>query len=133
MAKHPYKIAVIPGDGIGREVIPEALKVLRKIEEIYSIDFEFIDIPGGGQYYLETGLEWPEGSFEICRDDVDAILLGAVGWPKADLPDGNIAGAGIVFGCRFGLDLYAKCQTNKIVSWYLSQNPWREQKSLDPW
>lgn len=107
MSKKSYKIAVIPGDGIGREVVPATLNVLEQISSNYSIDFEFINIDGGGQYYLETGREWDDGSFEICRDEVDAILLGAVGWPGADLPDGNIAGAGIVFGLRFGLDLYA--------------------------
>jgi len=114
MAKNSYKIAVIPGDGIGREVIPQAIKVLEKYAELDSINFEFINIEGGGQYYLEHKKEWPDGSFEICRDEVDAILLGAVGWPGADLPDGNIAGAGIIFGLRFGLDLYANVRPAKL-------------------
>ncbi len=114
MVKRPYKIAVIPGDGIGKEVVREAMKVLDAVEDKFDLDFEFINIPGGGQYYLETGKEWPDGSFEICRDDVDSILLGAVGWPNADLPDGNIAGAGIVFGLRFGLDLFANVRPTKL-------------------
>lgn len=109
-----YKLAVIPGDGIGKEVIREGIKLLKKLEEQFSLNFELIDIPGGGEYYLETGKEWPDGSFEICRDDVDSILLGAVGWPGADLPDGNIAGAGIIFGLRFGLDLYANVRPTKL-------------------
>lgn len=107
MAKSTYKIAVIEGDGIGREVIPEAVKSLEKIAELKSINFDFINIDAGAQYFLETGKEWEPGSFEICRDEADAILVGAVGWPGASLPDGNIAGAGIIFGLRFGLDLYA--------------------------
>ncbi|MHA2030516.1 MAG: isocitrate/isopropylmalate family dehydrogenase, partial [Candidatus Kariarchaeaceae archaeon] len=114
MSKKSYKIAVIPGDGIGKEVTPQAVKVLEKIGSDFSINFDFINIDGGGQYYLETGREWDEGSFEICRDEADAILLGAVGWPGADLPDGNIAGAGIVFGLRFGLDLYANVRPTKL-------------------
>lgn len=114
MSKKTYKIAVIPGDGIGKEVTPAAVGVLEQISSKYSIDFEFINIEGGGQYYLKTGKEWDDGSFEICRDEVDAILLGAVGWPGADLPDGNIAGAGIVFGLRFGLDLYANVRPTKL-------------------
>jgi 3-isopropylmalate dehydrogenase len=109
-----YKIAVIMGDGIGKDVIQESIKVINKIEEIYSIDFELIDIQGGGEYFLSTGKEWEEGSFEICRDETDAILLGAVGWPEANMPDGNIAGAGIVFGLRFGLDLYANVRPTKL-------------------
>ncbi|OLS26516.1 MAG: 3-isopropylmalate/3-methylmalate dehydrogenase [Candidatus Heimdallarchaeota archaeon LC_2] len=114
MSKKSYKIAVIPGDGIGKEVTPQAVKALESVASRFSIDFEFINIEGGGQYYLETGREWDDGSFETCRDDVDAILLGAVGWPGADLPDGNIAGAGIVFGLRFGLDLYANIRPTKL-------------------
>lgn len=95
-------------------MIRESIKVVKKIEEVYSIDFELIDIQGGGEYYLFTGKEWEDGSFEICRDEADAILLGAVGWPEANLPDGNIAGAGIVFGLRFGLDLYANVRPTKL-------------------
>ncbi|MDH5400996.1 MAG: isocitrate/isopropylmalate dehydrogenase family protein [Candidatus Heimdallarchaeota archaeon] len=109
-----YKLAIIPGDGIGKEIVPQAIKVLNKVSELYSFNFEYLDISGGAQYYLETGREWDEGSFEICRDEADAILLGAVGWPGASLPDGNIAGAGIVFGLRFGLDLYANVRPTKL-------------------
>ena len=78
MAKNPYRIAVIPGDGIGKEVIPAAVNILKTIQQSTKLEFEFIDIPGGGEYYMETGEEWPDGSFEICRDDVDATLLGAL-------------------------------------------------------
>lgn len=108
-----YKIAVIPGDGIGKEVIPEAVKSLQKIEELYSLNFEYINIDAGAQYYLDHGIEWEDGSFETCSKS-HAILLGAVGWPGASLPDGNIAGAGIVFGLRFGLDLYANVRPTKL-------------------
>jgi 3-isopropylmalate dehydrogenase len=109
-----YTIATIPGDGIGKEVTAEAVKVLQAIEAASSLDFEFINIEGGGQYYQETGKEWEDGSYEICRDDADAILLGAVGWPGSRLPDGGLAGAGIVFGLRFGLDLYANVRPTKL-------------------
>lgn len=114
MPKKRYKIAVIPGDGIGKEVTPIGVNILEKVASSGNVDFEFINIEGGGQYYLDHKEEWPDGSFEICRDEVDAILLGAVGWPGADLPNGDIAGAGIIFGLRFGLDLYANVRPTKL-------------------
>ena len=73
-----YRVTVLPGDGTGKEVIAEAMRVLSVFEENAPISFEITEIPCGGQYYLETGKEWPEGSFEHCRDNSDAILLGAI-------------------------------------------------------
>jgi len=113
MSKNSYKIVVLPGDGIGRDVTPEGVKALEAASEIYDINFEFEEFACGGQYFLETGREWDEGAFDACKD-ADAIFLGAVGWPGANLPDGNIAGAGIIFGLRFGLDLYANVRPTKL-------------------
>ncbi|MFQ5552889.1 MAG: isocitrate/isopropylmalate dehydrogenase family protein [Thermoplasmata archaeon] len=108
-----YKIVVLAGDGIGPEVIREAIKILRATEEAYGLEFDLVPYPAGGKHYLETGEEWPDGAFESSRS-ADAILLGAVGYPEAVLPDGNIAGAGVVFGLRFGLDLYANVRPAKL-------------------
>src|SRR5213079_2582211 len=69
--------------------------------------------PAGGQYYLDTGAEWLHGAFESCKS-ADAILLGAVGLPEATLPNGEVAGVGVVFGLRFGLDLYANVRPTKL-------------------
>ncbi len=113
MPKNSYKIVVLPGDGIGRDVTPEGVKVLNAVSERFGLNFEFEEFACGGQYYLETGREWDEGAFDACKD-ADAIFLGAVGWPGANLPDGNIAGAGIIFGLRFGLDLYANVRPTKL-------------------
>ncbi len=107
------KVVVLAGDGIGPEVTREAVKVLRAVEEAYGLEFDLVPYPCGGQHYLETGEEWPDGAFESCRQ-ADAILLGAVGYPGATLPDGNLAGAGVVFGLRFGLDLYANVRPTKL-------------------
>ena len=109
-----YKIALLPGDGVGREVAVEGEKVLRAVTERFGVQFETVSFPCGGQHYLETGKEWAPEAFPFCRDEADAILLGAVGWPGATLPSGDIAGAGIVFGCRFGLDLYANVRPTKL-------------------
>ena len=63
-----YHIAILPGDGTGREVALEAQKILNTISENTNIGFELNEIACGGQHYQETGEEWAEGSFEYCRD-----------------------------------------------------------------
>lgn len=109
-----FQIAVLPGDGIGPEVVREALKVLAAVESTYGLAFSLREYPCGGQYYLATGKEWPDDAFAFCRDTADAILLGAVGWPGAVLPSSDIAGAGVIFGLRFGLDLFANVRPCKM-------------------
>ncbi len=108
-----YKVVVLAGDGIGPEVIREAIKVLKATEDAFGLEFDLVPYPAGGKHYMETGEEWPDGAFESSRN-ADAILLGAVGYPGAILPDGNLAGAGVVFGLRFGLDLYANVRPAKL-------------------
>lgn len=110
-----YKIVVLPGDGIGKEVIWEAIKILEAIEESFPLDFERLTYPCGGEYYLESGEEWPEEAFEVCKKEADAILLGAIGYPEAVLPSGDLAGTSVVFGLRFGLDLYANVRPTKLL------------------
>ncbi len=107
------KIVLLAGDGVGPEVMREAVKVLKAVEPSYGVSFDLVPFPCGGQYYLETGEEWPDGAFESCKA-ADAILLGAVGLPEAVLPNGDVAGVGVVFGLRFGLDLYANVRPTKL-------------------
>ena len=108
-----YKIVLLAGDGTGPEVMREAVKVLKAVESAYGLGFDLIPYPCGGQHYLDTGEEWPDGAFESCKA-ADAILLGAVGLPQALLPNGDLAGIGVVFGLRFGLDLYANVRPTKL-------------------
>jgi len=108
-----YKLVLLPGDGTGPEVMREAEKVLKAVEDAFGLEFDKISYPAGGQYYLDTGLEWPDGCFEACKA-ADAILLGAVGLPQAVLPSGDLAGIGVLFGLRFGLDLYANVRPTKL-------------------
>jgi len=107
------KVVLLPGDGIGPEVMREAVKVLEAVEDEFGVDFDRVPFPVGGQYYLETGAEWPDACFESCKA-ADAILLGAVGIPEAVLPNGDLAGAGVLFGLRLGLDLYANVRPTKL-------------------
>ncbi len=107
-------IVVLPGDGVGPEVMAQGLRVLRTVGEGLGIDFEVVEFPCGGKYYLDHGKEWPDDAFITCRDDSDAILLGAVGWPGAWMPDGRLAGSSVVLGLRFNLDLYANIRPIKL-------------------
>ena len=108
-----YRIALLPGDGTGPEVLAQGEKVLRAAEERYGLSLDLQRYDCGAQYYAKTGREWEEGGLEACKE-ADGILLGAVGWPGVNLPDGNIAGAGVVFGLRFGLDLYANVRPCRL-------------------
>jgi 3-isopropylmalate dehydrogenase len=114
MAKRQYKIALLPGDGVGKEVLAEGRKVLDVAVDRFGLNLQYQEYACGGEHFLKTGKEWEPEAFPYCRNEADAILLGAVGWPGANLPDGNIAGAGIVFGLRFGLDLYANVRPTKL-------------------
>ena len=109
-----YTLALLPGDGTGRDVMVEAEKVLDVIEELTPLSFARRKIPCGGQHFLETGEEWPEGSFEFCRDEADVILLGAIGWPGAFTEEGDLAGGAVILGLRSGLDLYANVRPIRL-------------------
>jgi isocitrate/isopropylmalate dehydrogenase len=114
VSKKTYKVALLPGDGVGPEVVAQAVKVLEAVQERFGFNLSTERFDCGAQYYQNTGKEWGEGAFEACTKEMDAMLLGAVGWPGVSLPDGNIAGAGVVFGLRFGLDLYANVRPTKL-------------------
>ena len=111
-----YRIAILPGDGTGREVAIEASKILNTISDNTNIGFDLTEIACGGQLYKETGQEWAEGSFEFCRDESDAIFLGAIGHPGSFLSNGDLAGGSVILGLRSGLDLYANVRPVKLFN-----------------
>ncbi|MBZ4683062.1 MAG: tartrate dehydrogenase/decarboxylase / D-malate dehydrogenase [Fusobacteriaceae bacterium] len=107
-----FKIAVIPGDGIGTEVINEGIKVLKKIEELEpSISFEFETFPWGCEYYLKTGKMMDENGMEILKN-FDAIYLGAVGFPG--VPD-HISLWDLLLRIRKGFDQYINIRPVKLL------------------
>jgi len=108
-----YAVAVYPGDGTGPEVLREGEKVLRALGEGGEAPWHLTTYPGGGEYYLAHGREW-EPDAEAASRTADAILLGAVGWPGATLPNGDLAGRALVLGLREGLDLYANVRPCKL-------------------
>jgi len=108
-----YEIAVFPGDGTGPEVLREGEKILAALGEGGAAPWHLTSYPGGGQYYLKTGKEWePEGAVAVQK--ADAILVGAVGWPGATLPNGDLAGRALVLGLREGLDLFANVRPCRL-------------------
>src|ERR1022692_3142259 len=97
------RIAVIAGDGIGKEVTVEAVKALRAVADVFDRKIELTSLPWGADYYLETGITVPPNGYAMLRDDFDAILLGAMG--DSRVPDNRHA-RDILLGARFELDLY---------------------------
>lgn len=126
-----YKVVVLPGDGVGREVVPETVKVLQAARDVANgFNFEFIEFPCGGKYYKETGKEWPDEAFEACKKS-DAILFGAIGWPGAVKPGGILAGVDILLGMRFGLDLYSNLRPAKLYEGIDSRILGKSSKDVD--
>jgi 3-isopropylmalate dehydrogenase len=97
------RVAVIPGDGIGKEVIPEAVRVMKAAAASGERDLILTEFDWGADRYLRDGTTLPAGAPEMFRRDYDAILLGALGDPRT--PE-NKHGADILLGLRFKLDLY---------------------------
>jgi len=105
-----YKIAVIPGDGTGTEVIREGLKVLNVLSNRLNFKYETITYDLGGERYKKTGETLPESVLDEIRK-TDAIYLGAIGHP--DVKPG-ILEKGILLGLRFGLDQYINLRPVKL-------------------
>ena len=83
-----YRIAVIAGDGIGPEVIAEALKVLDAVAVGGRLEFAFEEVEAGAACYRRSGEELPRETLEVCQA-ADAILFGAAGLPDVRFPDGT--------------------------------------------
>jgi isocitrate/isopropylmalate dehydrogenase len=108
-----YAVALFPGDGIGPEVVREGTKVLDALAEGDRAPWRLTEYAGGAQYYQKTGRELdPEALAAAHR--ADAILLGAVGWPGVNLPNGDLAGGALVLGFRQSMDLYANVRPCKL-------------------
>ena len=100
-----YKIAVIPGDGIGPEVVDSTIKVLNLVGDKFGHKFDYEYVLAGGCAIDKFGNPLPEETLETCKKS-DAVLLGAVGGPKWDDPTAKVRPEQALLGLRGGLGLY---------------------------
>ncbi len=108
-----YKIAVIKGDGIGPEIVDEAIKVLDALASVYDFDFRYNELLMGGIAYDITGDPLPQETIDGCRE-ADAVLFGAIGGEKWDsLPRDKRPESGLL-RLRQALDLYANYRPVKV-------------------
>jgi tartrate dehydrogenase/decarboxylase/D-malate dehydrogenase len=122
-----YRVAVIPGDGIGTEVIPEGLAAVRRAGEVTgSFTIEDVEFPWSCQYYLEHGEMLPPDGFDQLRD-FDAIYLGAVGLPSA-VPD-HVSLRGLLLPIRVIFDQYVNLRPCAVLDGIPS--PLRDRTSKD--
>ncbi len=113
---HNYRIFVLPGDGIGPEVMSEALKVLKgALPGSGGPRFEYNEHPLGAAYYNRTGEILSAELIEECKKS-DAVLLAAIGMPDVRLPDGTEVQPHQVVGLRKALDLYAAVRPIKLYA-----------------
>src|SRR5687767_180072 len=105
------KVAIIPGDGIGKEVTAEAVKVLTRVGEVFGRKFELEHLPWSADYFLETGITIPPNGYDTLRQ-FDAIFIGALGDPR--VPDNRHA-RDILLGTRFELDLFVNYRPVKLL------------------
>ncbi|HYA94891.1 MAG TPA: isocitrate/isopropylmalate family dehydrogenase, partial [Terriglobales bacterium] len=107
-AKKKKRIAVIPGDGIGKEVTVEAVKVMGAT----GAPLELTHFDWSADRYLQDGTTLPADGFQMLARDFDAILCGALGDPRVP---SNIHAKEILLGMRFKMDLYANVRPVRLL------------------
>ncbi len=122
-----YNIGVIPGDGIGPEVVAEGLKVLRAVQSLEGFECNLVEYPYSGEYYLKTKELVPERVIDEWRT-LDAIFLGAIGHP--DVEPGLVERS-VILGLRFGLDLYVNLRPIKLYAEHLCPIKDKTPKDID--
>jgi 3-isopropylmalate dehydrogenase len=124
------RIAVIPGDGIGKEVTPEAIKAIRSVLDASTSSarrqIEFVVFDWGADKFLREGVTLPDGAVEMLANEFDAILFGALGDPRVP---SNQHAADILLGLRFQLDLYVNARPVELFHDRLT--PLRERSTHD--
>jgi len=105
------RIAVIPGDGIGKEVTPVAVAAIKAVTARHHRPTEFVEFDWGADKYLREKVSLPGGAVEMLRDEFDAILFGALGDPRVP---SNQHAADILLGLRFKLDLFVNARPTEL-------------------
>ena len=126
MAAH--QIAVIPGDGIGKEVVPEGLRVLEAVERRFDVAFEYEHLDWSSDYYLEHGSMMPADWKERIGGH-DAIFFGAIGWPES-VPD-HVSLWGMLITLRREFDQYVNLRPVRLMPGVPSPLAGREVGDID--
>ncbi len=122
------RIAVVPGDGIGPEVIAVGMQILARVDEQHRLGLQFTHFGWNADEYLDTGVSMPPGAMDDIRNNYDAVYLGAFGDPR--VPDMKHA-ADILLGLRFQLDLYVNYRPVKLLNNALSPLKNKGMKDID--
>jgi 3-isopropylmalate dehydrogenase len=122
------RLAVIPGDGIGVEVTAEAVKVVRRIADVFGRQVDLEMLPWSADHYLKTGVTIPPNGYAMLRDEFDAVFIGALGDPR--VPDNRHA-RDILLGIRFELDLYVNYRPVRLLHERLCPLKGRQPSDVD--
>ena len=121
-----YNIAVIPGDGIGPEIIAQARLVLEAVSQKHGFAIQFTEVLMGGAAIDQTGQPLPEETLDICKAS-HAVLLGAVGGPKWDNFPGHLRPEAGLLGIRAGLGLFANLRPAKVYGALAEASPLKKE------
>ncbi len=121
-----YKITVLPGDGIGPDIIGEALEVLKLIGGKFGHSFQLTEADMGGVAIDKHGVPLPQSTIDACKNS-DAVLLGAVGGPKWDTLPGHLRPEAGLLGIRAALGLYANLRPAIIYSALKEASPLKSE------
>ncbi|WP_291066525.1 MULTISPECIES: 3-isopropylmalate dehydrogenase [unclassified Empedobacter] len=118
-----HKIAVLPGDGIGPEVVSETIKILKVVEQVFKYNFEFEEALIGAIAIDETGNPLPDATLQLCKD-ADAVLFGSIGDPKYDNnPNAKVRPEQGLLKLRKELGLFANIRPIKAYESLLGKSP----------
>lgn len=122
------RVAVVAGDGIGPEVVNEALKVIDCLRKSQEIEIEFVEFDWGAEKFLREGVTLPEGSLEMLSREFHAVFAGAFGDPR--IPSNKHA-EDILLGMRRGLDLYINLRPVRLLAQRLTPLRNRDVDDID--
>ena len=122
------RVAVIPGDGIGPEVVREAVRVLERVRETHGVELELIHFDWGAEKFLREGVSLPAGALEMLSNEFNAILAGAFG--DSRVPSNQHA-EDILLGMRRGLDLYINLRPVRLLDSRLTPLHNRKVEDID--
>ena len=122
------RIAVIPGDGIGPEVVGEAIRILNSLRQSHGLQIDLVEFDWGAEKFLRDGITLPPGALETLAKDFQAIFAGAFGDPRVP---SNQHAEDILLGMRRGLDLYINLRPVRLLHPRLTPLRNRSSEEID--